>query len=78
MTSTMPITEARINLGAVIKRVLKGERITLEKGGIPVATIIGKEDLEDLEDALLLMQSREEQRGEKGIPWVRLRKQYGL
>ena len=78
MTTTMPITEARVNLGAVIKRVLKGERITLEKGGIPVATIISMEDLEDLEDALLLMQAREKQKGEKGIPWKKLRKQYGL
>lgn len=67
-TVSMPITQVRTNLGAVVKRVLKGERITLEKGGIPVATIIGKDDLEDLEDALELMHLREQQRGEKGIP----------
>lgn len=78
MTSTMPITEARINLGSVIQRVLKGERITLEKGGIPVATVISKEDLEDLEDALELMQLREKHRGEKGVPFEKLRKQYGI
>ena len=78
MTTTMAITEARVNLGSVIQRVLKGERITLEKGGIPVATIISRDDLEDLEDALLLMQAREKQKGEKGTPWKKLRKQYGL
>lgn len=77
-TVTMPITQVRINLGAVVKRVLKGERITLEKGGIPVATIISREDLEDLEDALLLMQAREQHKGEKGTPWRKIRKQYGL
>ena len=78
MTSTMPIPKARINLGSVIQRVLKGERITLEKGGIPVATIISREDLEDLEDALDLMILREKHRGEKGTPWEKVRKQYGL
>jgi len=78
MTSTMPITAARINLGSVIQRVLKGERITLEKGGIPVATIINREDLEDLEDALDLMLAREKHKGEKGIPWEKIRKEYGL
>ena len=78
MTSTMPITKARINLGSVIQRVLKGERITLEKGGIPVATIINKDDLEDLEDALLLMQAREKNRDEKGMPIEKFLKKYGL
>lgn len=78
MASTMPMTEARINLGAVVQRVLKGERITLEKDGIPVATIINKEDLEDLEDALELMILREKHKGEKGISWEKLKKQHGL
>ncbi len=76
--TTMPITKARVNLGAVVKRVLKGERITLEKGGIPVVTIISREDLEDLEDGIALMMAREQHKGEKGIPWDKLRKQYGL
>jgi prevent-host-death family protein len=78
MATTMAITEARINLGAVVQRVLKGERITLEKGGIPVATIINREDLEELEDALLLMQAREKTRGEKGVPLEKFLSQYGL
>ena len=65
MVTSMPITKARINLGSVIQRVLKGERITLEKGGIPVAMIISKDELENLEDALLLMQARTKHRGEK-------------
>lgn len=78
MITTMPITQARINLGTVIQRVLKGERITLEKGGIPVVTIISREDLEDLEDALELLRLRENHKGEKGTPWEKVKKQYGL
>jgi prevent-host-death family protein len=78
MTTNMAITEARINLGSVIQRVLKGERITLEKGGVPVATIIGRDDLEDLEDALEIMQLREKHKGEKGVPLEKILKRYDL
>jgi prevent-host-death family protein len=78
MTTTMPISKARVNLGAVVKRVLKGERITLEKGGIPIVTIISREDLEDLEDGIALMIAREEQKGEKGVPLKKALKRYGL
>ena len=76
--TTMPITKARINLGAVMKRVLKGERITLEKGGIPIATIIGKDDLEGLEDALELMRAREKHQGEKGMSLEKFLEKYDL
>lgn len=78
MTSTMPISKARVNLGSVIQRVLKGERITLEKGGIPVATIINKDDLEELEDALDLMVAREQNRGNKGMPLEKFLKKHGF
>ena len=44
----MPITEARINLGAVVKLVhLKGEYFILEKDGIPVAGLMPVDELED-------------------------------
>ena len=44
----MPITEARVNLGAVVKRVhLKGEYFILEKDGIPVAGLLSVDELED-------------------------------
>lgn len=76
--TTMPITKARVNLGAVVKRVLKGERITLEKGGIPVVTIISREDLEDLEDGLALMVAREKNRGDKGVPVDTFLRKHGL
>ena len=44
----MPITEARVNLGAVVKRVhLGGEYFILEKDGIPVAGLLSVDELED-------------------------------
>ena len=45
---SLPITEARINLGSVVKQAyLQKKSFLLEKGGIPVAGIIGIEDFED-------------------------------
>jgi antitoxin (DNA-binding transcriptional repressor) of toxin-antitoxin stability system len=44
----IPITAARINLGAVVKRVrLNGEYFILEKDGIPIVGIMGADELED-------------------------------
>jgi len=44
----IPITKARINLGAVVKRVrLNGEYFILEKDGIPIVGIMGADELED-------------------------------
>jgi hypothetical protein len=44
----IPITEARVNLGAVVKRVhLNGEYFILEKDGIPIVGIMGADELED-------------------------------
>ena len=46
--TSMPITKARVNLGAVVRRVhLNKEYIILEKGGIPVAGLMDAEELED-------------------------------
>jgi len=46
--SRMPITQARINLGQLAKRVhLNGEYFILEKDGIPVVGIRGADELED-------------------------------
>ena len=46
--SVMPITKARINLGAVVRRVhLNKEYIILEKGGIPVVGLMDADELED-------------------------------
>jgi PHD/YefM family antitoxin component YafN of YafNO toxin-antitoxin module len=48
----LPITQARINLGAVVKRVhLNKEYIILEKDGIPMAGLM---DIDEFEDYLEL------------------------
>lgn len=48
----VPITQARINLGALVKRVhLNKEYFILEKDGIPVAGLM---DIEEFEDYLEL------------------------
>ena len=73
----MPITKARINLGAVVERVrTKNEQISLEKGGIAVATIINTELLEDMQDALDLMIAREQNRGEPLTDWSLIRSKH--
>ena len=77
-TTTMAITKARINLGAVIERVMGGERIILEKGGIPVATIMNQEDLADLEDALDLMRLKKKHAGESGVSLEKVLKRHGI
>ena len=52
MVQTMPITKARINLGAVVKRIhLNKEYVILEKDGIPIA---GMMDIDEFEDYLEL------------------------
>jgi len=48
MVHRLPITKARINLGAVAKRVhLSGDYFILEKDGIPIAGIMAADELED-------------------------------
>jgi hypothetical protein len=52
MVTTIPITKARINLGALVKRIrLNKEYIILEKDGIPIA---GMMDIDEFEDYLEL------------------------
>lgn len=48
MVHNIAITKARINLGALAKRVyLKGEYFILEKDGIPVAGLMSADEMED-------------------------------
>lgn len=52
MVQKLPLTKARINLGAVIKRVhLHKEYVILEKDGIPVAGIMDIDEFEDYLEA---------------------------
>lgn len=44
----LPITKARVNLGQVVRRVVRNkEYFILEKDGIPVVGILGADELED-------------------------------
>jgi hypothetical protein len=52
MVTRIPLTKARINLGALVKRIhLNKEYIILEKDGIPIA---GMMDIDEFEDYLEL------------------------
>jgi antitoxin (DNA-binding transcriptional repressor) of toxin-antitoxin stability system len=48
MVTTIPITKARINLGALVKRVhLNKEYFILAKDGIPIAGLMSIDEFED-------------------------------
>lgn len=48
MIQRLPLTQARVNLGAVVKRVrLNKEYFILEKDGIPVAGLMDIDEFED-------------------------------
>ena len=48
MVQHLPLTEARINLGAVLKRVrINKEYVVLEKDGIPIAGVMDIDEFED-------------------------------
>ncbi len=77
MTKNIPISKARVNLGAVVKGVReKGDIVVLEKDGIPVASIVGVDTVEDLRDALDLAAARAKTTGETLIDWDAIREKY--
>lgn len=48
IVTRLPITQARINLGSVVKRVhLNKEYIIIEKDGIPIAGLMDIDEFED-------------------------------
>jgi hypothetical protein len=48
MVNTIPITQARHNLGQIVKRVIRDkEYFILEKDGIPVLGVMSADELED-------------------------------
>jgi antitoxin (DNA-binding transcriptional repressor) of toxin-antitoxin stability system len=71
----LAITKARINLGQVVRRVTRNkEYFILEKDGIPVAGIMGADELEDyleLSDTKIradILSSSAEYRAGRGRP----------
>lgn len=78
MVTIMPITKARINLGAVVKRVnLNKEKIILEKEGFPVAAIVNLDMLEDIVGSVDLEKSVRTSKKEF-ISSGDVKKKYGL
>ena len=77
MTKNIPISKARVNLGSVVKGVRdKGDIIVLEKDGIPVASIVGIDVVEDLRDALDLAAARIRTQKEALVDWADVREKY--
>lgn len=77
MTKNIPISKARVNLGSVVKGVReKGDVIVLEKDGIPVASIVGVDVIEDLRDALDLAAARIATHKEPLTDWASIRAEY--
>jgi len=75
MVHRLPPTKARINLGALVKRVhLNKEYVVLEEDGIPIAGLMDIDEFEDyleLQDAQVrgdIRTSSEEYRAGKGRP----------
>jgi len=51
VVSRLPLTKARVNLGALVRRVHNNkEQFILEKGGIPVAALMDVDEYEDYLD----------------------------
>jgi len=77
MTKNIPISKARVNLGAVVKGVReKGDVVVLEKDGIPVASIVNVDLVEDLRDAIDLAAARMRNAGTPMIDWDSIRSRY--
>ena len=52
LVNRLPLTKARVNLGALIRRVHNNkEHFILEKDGIPVAALLDVDEYEDYLDA---------------------------
>ena len=81
------VSEARHQLAELLNIVAyRGERVSIERRGLPVAVLISVEDaqlLESLEDRMDLEMARKalagaKSKGEKPIPWSKVKKQLGL
>ena len=75
MVEHLPLSQARNNLGAVVKRVHLGKKyVILEKDGIPLAGLMGIDEFEDyleLQDPRVrahIAKSRQEFRAGKSRP----------
>ena len=77
MVKSISISKARVNLGAVVSGVReRGEHVILEKGGVPVAAVVGIDTIEDLQDAVDMMAARIETKKEELVDWETIRARY--
>ena len=77
MSKNIPISKARVNLGSVVEGVReRGDIVVLEKDGIPVASIVGVDVVEDLRDALDLAAARIKTQKDALIDWAAVRGKY--
>lgn len=77
MSKSLPISKVRVNLGAVVRGVReKGDSVIIEKDGIPVASIVGVDVVEDFQDALDIAAARLQARKESLIDWEKVRERY--
>jgi prevent-host-death family protein len=60
LVKTIPATKARVHFGEILKRVHSGrERFIVEKDGLAVAAILGREDYEEYRRLLALQELEE-------------------
>lgn len=77
MTKNIPISKARVNLGAVVQGVReRGDIVILEKDGIPVASIVDVDLVEDMRDALDMAAARAQTSRDTLVDWAAIRETY--
>lgn len=82
MSETLPMTVARGRFGSLVRRAAHGrERITITDHGSPAAVLISSAELEDLEDALALAESRLREAtraASERVPHAEVRRRLGM
>lgn len=74
MTTTVAITKARTNLGAIVKKIhLEKGYVILEKDGFPVAGIMDIDEFEDYLDARNVDTAKEIASSQKDVSSKRTR-----
>ena len=77
MITTLPITKARVNLGAVVEQVAAGgSQVILERSGNPVAAIVDIDLLESMLDGLDIAELKKS--STQTVAWNDIKANYGL
>ena len=79
MTTTIAITKARTNLGALVKKVrLEKTYIILEKDGFPVVGMMDIDEFEDYLDARSIETTKDISASQKDVATKKMRKARAL